>query len=493
MKSSFLLRLTTVILTGGQILITSCGEQSDTTAGSTADESNGVSTTTTETEETARLELEARDFDGRTFTFLTDSWGSYSPLNYVDIQVDESNGDILNDKAYERNSVMAEKYNCSVEIVNQASDGDGMTHLSQAVLAGDDTYDIVMIRGRQLAKAITDDLLCDIASLPHIDTDQPWWDSGFCEAMTLGGKNHVLVGYTSTNYMNAIWTVCFNKRLIDEYQLDDPYKLVSDGKWTFDKAIEMSVDIAGDVNGDTIMDENDRWGINHTNDTVIGILNSCGVDIAEVDSDGLGEFTIDTAKSVERIGDIFTKLFNEAYAMDTLCRDTMRATDMDGQFFAQGNVLFLFTATHLIWQLRQMDVDFGMLPYPKYSEAEDYSSSTAGIFLSMTGVPASNTELDDTGYFLEAYAYEGWRLLKPAFYENVLMGKLARDDESKDTLEYIYGNLRWDVGNLLSIGNFPSTLAGMSADLNTDIASFLAQNLPVVEGDLVKFNDSISD
>ena len=73
------------------------------------------------------------------------------------------------------------------------------------------------------------------------------------------------------------------------------------------------------------------------------------------------------------------------------------------------------------------------------------------------------------------------------------MGKLARDDESKDTLEYIYGNLRWDVGNLLSIGNFPSTLAGMSADLNTDIASFLAQNLPVVEGDLVKFNDSISD
>lgn len=88
---------------------------------------------------------------------------------------------------------------------------------------------------------------------------------------------------------------------------------------------------------------------------------------------------------------------------------------------------------------------------------------------------------------------DSWRLLKPAFYENVLMGKLARDDESKDTLEYIYGNLRWDVGNLLSIGNFPSTLAGMSANLNTDIASFLAQNLPVVEGDLVKFNESIAE
>ena len=73
------------------------------------------------------------------------------------------------------------------------------------------------------------------------------------------------------------------------------------------------------------------------------------------------------------------------------------------------------------------------------------------------------------------------------------MGKLARDDESKDTLEYIYGNLRWDVGNLLSIGNFPSTLTGMSANLNTDIASFLAQNLPVVERELVKFNESIAE
>jgi hypothetical protein len=38
--------------------------------------------------------------------------------------------------------------------------------------------------------------------------------------------------------------------------------------------------------------------------------------------------------------------------MDTLSRDKMKAKDSDGQFFAKGNVLFLFNATHLIWQIR---------------------------------------------------------------------------------------------------------------------------------------------
>lgn len=36
MKSSFLLRLTAVILTGGQIFAVSCAKQADTTSGSTA-------------------------------------------------------------------------------------------------------------------------------------------------------------------------------------------------------------------------------------------------------------------------------------------------------------------------------------------------------------------------------------------------------------------------------------------------------------------------
>lgn len=478
-------RLCITLLLIAATLITSC--QSNVIP-ETDDESTEGSTKVV-TEITVP-EPEKYDFEGKTFTFLDSNWYTYSPLDYTDIVTDEQNGETFNDAVYDRMITMNDKYNCKVDHYTVSSPADELSMLGQIVMSGDESYDAVLLRGRILGSAVTNGYLADLSKVSHIDVSKPWWDENFAETVSIGKALPALVGYTTTNHMNSVWTVCFNKKLIDENKLDDPYELVSSGKWTFDKSIEMSIAIARDLDGNTIMDGNDLWGINHTNDTVIGILNSCGVDIAEVDSAGKISLTIDSSKSVERMTDILTKLFNEDYAMDTLSRSVMKSVDSDGDYFAENKVLFLYTATHLVWQLRQMEVDFGLLPYPKYSEAEDYRSSTAGIFLSMTAIPASSGNIDLTARFLELFAYEGWRLLKPAFYENILVGKTARDEESMNTLESIYGNLTYDVGNILNIGSFASAIGSMSASLNTNVASFLASELPSVRNELDKLNDN---
>ena len=102
----------------------------------------------------------------------------------------------------------------------------------------------------------------------------------------------------------------------------------------------------------------------------------------------------------------------------------------------------------------------------------------------MTAVPKSAENTDELGHFLELFAYEGWRLLKPAFYENVLVGKLARDEESRSTLEYIYGSLTYDAGNILNIGSLASKIGNMSKELDTNVASFIASNLNDAEKDI---------
>ena len=139
-----------------------------------------------------------------------------------------------------------------------------------------------------------------------------------------------------------------------------------------------------------------------------------------------------------------------------------------------------------------MDVEFGMLPYPKYNEAEDYNSTTAGIFTTLVTVPSSMTDADAVGYFLEAYSYEGWKALKPAYYEKVLQGKLARDEESRDMLDYIYSNLTYDAGNIFNIAGLSSAVGNLSATLNTNIASWLAGQENVIRTDVEKFNEYAS-
>ena len=42
----------------------------------------------------------------------------------------------------------------------------------------------------------------------------------------------------------------FNKKLIEEYDLDDPYALVKSGEWTLDRLFSMSSEMLLDLNGD---------------------------------------------------------------------------------------------------------------------------------------------------------------------------------------------------------------------------------------------------
>lgn len=338
------------------------------------------------------------------------------------------------------------------------------------------------MRGRNVTSAITSGYLLALDNLPYNDFTMPWWNKNSYESLAISGKHYVTCGDVSSNEMMAVWNVCFNKGMIENFSLDSPYELVKSGKWTFDKSIEMSKAVAGDLNGDGIMDGNDRWGINHTSDTVIGILNACDINIAQTNKQGVPEVTIDSEKSVSRAIDILNKLFNETYAMDTLSRNTMKSVDSDADYFNRGNILFIYTASHLIWQMRQSDVEFGIVPYPKYDETQkDYKPSTAGIFLSILTVPITVKDVENTSIFLEAYAYEGYKTVKPAYYDVILQGKFARDNESAEIIDYIYGNISYDIGNIYNFGDMASKVGGLSSTLNTDFSSFVASNLNVLQ------------
>jgi hypothetical protein len=49
-------------------------------------------------------------------------------------------------------------------------------------------------------------------------------------------------------------TLVFNKKLIQDHALENPYEIVHNNRWTLDKMIEMTRGVAQDLNGDGIMD-----------------------------------------------------------------------------------------------------------------------------------------------------------------------------------------------------------------------------------------------
>ena len=123
--------------------ICSCGESSGDEPNVTESDST-VDTAVETTVETDRSEIEDNlpeaDFEGYTFRMI----GRQDNFVYqYEMGADEMNGDVINDAAYTRNINVADRYNINYEITYRGW-SDFTSTVSQAVLAGEDSFDLVV-------------------------------------------------------------------------------------------------------------------------------------------------------------------------------------------------------------------------------------------------------------------------------------------------------------------------------------------------------------
>lgn len=166
---------------------------------------------------------------------------------------------------------------------------------------------------------------------------------------------------------------------------------------------------------------------------------SVGIKIAEKNNEDLPEFSFDKGENISRYLEIFTKLYNDDIAYDWhTCQGFAGETDI----FTNSQALFCLGGVYYASLLRDMKDDFGIIPYPKYDETQtEYISSASSNFLSVCAVPVTNDDLENTGAFMEYYAYLGYTDIRPQFYDVLLQGKVARDDESVKMLDTLFGTV----------------------------------------------------
>ena len=146
--------------------------------------------------------------------------------------------------------------------------------------------------------------------------------------------------------------------------------------------------------------------------------------------------------------------------------------------------LFWMTTMGNIPSLREMESDFGVLPYPKLTEEQDsYYTTIAPYNSQFICVPLIQNDLERTGVITEALAYYGKSIVTPAYYDINLIGQSTRDEESSDMLDIIFDSLVFDIGYYYQIGPYNKNLILMVREYNRNFASMYdtyknsAQNL----------------
>ena len=383
---------------------------------------------------------------------------------------EESPEDIVEDAIYRRNKAIEEKYGITIT-ASESSHGNYETDALNSILAGDDAYDIIFTHSRAAFVYAVQGAGYNFHDIETIHLDKPWWSQNIVESCTLNGRLYVLDGDISINGLSNAMCILFNKRIFDELGFDYPYETVRDGDWTFDEFAYLAKKGGADLNGDGVINpEDDQYGFTTTEwNAPINILYTGGQKIYDKNDEGVLELTLYSNKTVKIFDEFFSLMDNEACFLQF----TEGNVNYTGPgLFDSGRAMMSTGSLGSAKGLRNMDDDFGILPYPKFDDDDVYATAINGA-APLIVIPITVSDVNRTGAITEALCAYGSRDVIPAFYEVSLKTKYARDEESEDMMDLIKDSIIYDIGYVAG-GTFQSCGRDISKTTTHDFASFYA-------------------
>ena len=460
------------------LLLASCGSTGET-QDTTAKSDEGTSDST-QAAETGRLEeLGAKDLGGREFVIMD---ANDYPSTSTNVYDEEKNGDAVNDAVHMRDTKIGDRYNTKITYLRPESAGAGCRTISQGYLAGDKVCDMVFSTSADtntLLNLVSQGMLADLNSISYISFDKPWWSRFAYDNLTFGGKTYMAIGeITAATYYSPV-VMYGNLNLLDKYTPDtDIFELVNDGKWTIDKLLEYTK-FNDDLDGD---------GKLHTGHDFFGYVGDStgsglsagafvvagGVDLCTNTGD---EITIDLVS--DRATKVVEKL---AQLMPNEKMDDRR--EYINSTFKTGRAIFI--QSYMGGDLRDMEDDFAIIPLPKFDEAqENYKCQINGWGACATAIP-DNANIDESGFIMEALAYESYVTVRPEIYDKLLKQKVARDERTTAMIDLIFSDLTIDFNALCDFGGTLTVVAN-AVYKDKPLASNMAKKQSAADEAIAKF------
>ena len=443
-------------------LFAACGKDSpDTTSDST--------TASTE----ATRDPNAPDFDADSIGDISGDFNILVSGNYArnDFAAENGEGTAVQNAVYRRNEYMREKFN--VNITNEdlikfnsaTGSGVGFTKLYTDYISGDKTYDAAMVGTYDVATLAYSGYIHDLNAIENLNLSKSYWDQKANEDLSIGGKMFYTTGDITIIDNMVTNAILFNKDMIKNYGLDNPYTLVEDNEWTLEKFGSLVKAVGEDKDQNGIYDSNDTYGLLTWNDAMLSILGASGEKICSINNDKL-ELTFYNERVVSLYDMWEDIVFDQAHSYNYQYNNVEgKATPTSSwdeariRMFDSEQALFYTTLLTTVDKHRNSETDFGILPFPKYdSNQKDYGHAVSAFHCAFVCVPTLAAS-PRVGAILEELAYQGKKLLTPAYYDQTLIGQYTRDEESAAMLDLIFATRDYDVGIYYSIGDYKTALS----------------------------------
>lgn len=485
-------RLLSIIL-ASFLLSVSCSE----TPVNESESESSANTTDAATEsavETEAIDSDAADdlpdgltFGGAEFNMLSADGHNGKSL------VEGLTGEALNDARY--NMEIAVEDRLDVEITETPSDfWDMPVTVNSLVMSGDTTYSCVTMMDRFALQCAQKSLFFPMEEVEYVDLTKKYWGGGLSDTLTVGGKSYF--GVSSFNLQSFMKTGCIfiNKKLAGDVNVEIPYDDVFGGTWTLEKLQSLEGIATNDLNGDNVMDSEDRYTFGSADRWSVPAIMwlGAGESIIKKEADDIPYIAVHNNETfLNLFEEIKTLLFTGEDQMTSgIKSDEYRSTD---KIFIAGRELIHIGFFDSIVSYREMEDDFTVLPIPKYDETQDnYYSRTYDSMFTMVPTTVSDTSM--AGAVLEAMSCHGYNNVIPEYIETSLQEKYTRDPQSAESIQLCFDSRTVDYAEIIMFEQFgDASIHDIITSSSMTMTTYLAKMGKIVDAKLAQFVDFIEN
>lgn len=379
--------------------------------------------------------LPDKNYDGYTFTVLARDRQDF--IDDIGAGIEET-GDVIDDAIYKRNSTVEERFNISIDAQHVP---DPISMLRQSVLAKDDAYDLMLSHVIECGSAALEGNYLDwYNDLPYVNLDQPWYIGNALDALSVKNRAYIMAGEYCLSILRFTYCMYFNKEIASDHNVGNLYSIVMDGGWTIDRLNEIVKGVYQNIDGDGQMTDKDLYGF--TSDywsAAITYQYAFDNPVMTKNSEGIPELAFNTPKLAQIVDKLYTFFYENpgSYVGDW---------GVSGPFWHEGRVLFLNGLFTNASTYRDLEFDFGIIPYPKWDEVQARYYTMSDGAHDVMAVPITTDDPERTSIIVEALNAESYKQVIPAYYETALKVKYTRDEESVQVLDMVLEGRSFDFG-----------------------------------------------
>ncbi len=388
---------------------------------------------------------------------------SYDALHSeFEVTADQISVNELNAAVYERDNQVKNALGIKEIRYNEQKGTHGYSeeyaqYIERVGLNGDSEIDIIATYSRTAGLCAQKGFYSPINFYKkYVNLNNAWYPKQLVNEVAIKDNVYYVSGDISPNLLYLTYAFVFNKELMQKLNFDymKYYEMAENGKWTLDEMYKLC-SYYEDADGDGKKSDGDGFGLRTYYYNMDAIYSGSNLKLVTVNN------------KAEKVEDLITVAedFTGSKAID-LCDDLGAFLTSEYAYTDKENNSETFASTRntigMISRIRFIGLDIqvlddklpvGVLPVPKYNEAqEDYKCITGNPF-TLWGIFSGNMDLareESAAGFIEYMGYFGMENTTEAVFADTFLGRYADQPDDANQFNIIRRSTSFDVGRVFA-------------------------------------------